>query len=84
MLEILQTQDKKKFKNLRQLLVRFTNQRLFADLFRLLYDEIESYGKGHINEVILTMSKYELSDRQVVDKEISDMGMLIEILNIIK
>ena len=83
-LEILQTQDKKNaFKNLRQLLAD-SQIRDYADLFRLLYDEINSYGKGHIAEVILTIAKYELSDAQVVDKEINAMAMLIEILNIIK
>ena len=83
-LEILETQDKKlAFKNLRQLLAD-SQIRDYAVLFRLLYDEIDSYGKGHIAEVILTIAKYELSDAQVVDKEINAMAMLIEILNIIK
>ena len=83
-LEILQTQDKKNaFKNLRQLLAD-SQIRDYADLFRLLYDEVDSYGKGHIAEVILTIAKYELSDAQVVDKEINAIAMLIEILNIIK
>ena len=83
-LEILQTQDKKNaFKNLRQLLAD-SQIRDYADLFRLLYDEVDSYGKGHIAEVILTIAKYELSDAQVVDKEINAMAMLIEILNTIK
>ena len=83
-LEILQTQDKKNaFKNLRQLLAD-SQIRDYADLFRLLYDEIESYGKGHIAEVILTIAKYELSDAQVVDKEINAMAMLIELLGVIK
>jgi replication factor C small subunit len=83
-LEILQTQDKKlAFKNLRQLLAD-SQIRDYADLFRLLYDDIDSYGKGHIAEVILTIAKYELSDAQVVDKEINAMAMLIEILNTIK
>ena len=83
-LEILQIQDKKNaFKNLRQLLAD-SQIRDYADLFRLLYDEVDSYGKGHIAEVILTVAKYELSDAQVVDKEINAMAMLIEILNITK
>ena len=83
-LEILQTQDKKNaFKNLRQLLAD-SQIRDYADLFRLLYDEVDSYGKGHIAEVILTIAKYELSDAQVVDKEINAMAMLIDILNTIK
>jgi DNA polymerase III delta prime subunit len=83
-LEILQTQNKKlAFKSLRQLLAD-SQIRDYADLFRLLYDEVDSYGKGHIAEVILTVAKYELSDAQVVDKEINAMAMLIEILNITK
>ena len=83
-LEILQTQDKKNaFKNLRQLLAD-SQIRDYADLFRLLYDEVDSYGKGHIAAVILTVAQYELSDAQVVDKEINAMAMLIEILNITK
>ena len=83
-LEILQTQDKKNaFKNLRQLLAD-SQIRDYADLFRLLYDEIESYGKGHIAEVILTIAKYELSDAQVVDKEINVMAMMLNILMSLK
>jgi len=83
-LEILQTQDKKlAFKNLRQLLAD-SQIRDYADLFRLLYDEVDSYGKGHIAEVILTIAHYDLSAAQVVDKEINAMALLIEILNIIK
>ncbi len=32
----------------------------FAELFRLLYDEVDDYGKGHIAECILTISRYQL------------------------
>jgi len=56
----------------------------FAELFRLLYDEVDDYGKGHIAECILTIGRYQLSDAQVVDKEINAMAMIIEILNILK
>jgi hypothetical protein len=56
----------------------------FADFFRLLYDEVDSYGSGHIAEVILLIAKYEQSDSQVVDKEINSMAMLIEILQEIR
>ena len=84
LLEILQTQDKKNaFKNIRQLLA--DNQiRDFADLFRLLYDEVDTYGKGHVAECILVIARYELSDSQVVDKEINAMAMIIELLGVIK
>jgi DNA polymerase III delta prime subunit len=84
LLEILEKQDRKSaFKNIRQLMLdaKITD---FADLFRLLYDEVDSYGKGHIAESILVIAKYELSDSQVVDKEINAMAMIIELLGVIK
>ena len=84
LLEILEKQDKKSaFNNVRQLMAnaKVTD---FADLFRLLYDEVDTYGKGHIAECILIIAKYELSDAQVVDKEINAMAMIIEILQVIK
>ena len=81
---VLKTQSKKDaFVTIRKMLA--DNQISdFADLFRLLYDEVDDYGKGHIAESILTIAKYQLSDAQVVDKEINAMAMLIEILGIIK
>ncbi len=84
LLEILKIQDKKDaFKNIRQLL---TDNRVrdYADLFRLLYDKVDDYGSGHAAECILIIAKYELSDSQVVDKEINAMAMLIELLQEIK
>ena len=84
LLEILKTQDKKNaFKNIRQLMADSKGTD-FADLFRLLYDEVDSYGSGKIADCILIIAKYELSDAQVVDKEINAMAMLIEILSTIK
>jgi DNA polymerase III delta prime subunit len=84
LLKILETQNKKDaFQNIRQLLLdaKITD---FADLFRLLYDEVDGYGSGHLAECILVIARYELSDGQVVDKEINAMAMLIELLTIIK
>ena len=84
LLKILETQNKKNaFKEIRQLLAdnKITD---FADLFRLLYDEVDSWGKGHVAECILIVARYELSDSQVVDKEINVMAMLIELLGVIK
>ena len=84
LLKILETQDKKTaFKDIRQLLAdnKITD---FADLFRLLYDEVDGYGKGHVAECILIIARYELSDSQVVDKEINAMAMLIELLGVVK
>jgi len=84
LLKILKTQDKKNgFKEIRQLLLdnKITD---FADLFRLLYDEVDDWGKGHVAECILIIARYELLDGQVVDKEINAMAMLIELLGVIK
>ena len=84
LLKILETQDKKTaFKEIRKLMAdnQITD---FADLFRLLYDEVDGYGKGHVAECILIIARYELSDSQVVDKEINAMAMIIELLGVIK
>ncbi len=51
-----------------------------SDIVR--YEDV--YGKGHIAECILVIAKYELSDSQVVDKEINAMAMIIELLGVIK
>ena len=84
LLKILETQNKKNaFKEIRQLLAD-TKITDFADLFRLLYDEVDNYGKGHVAECILVIARYELSDSQVVDKEINAMAMIIELLGVIK
>ena len=84
-LEILKSSKSKKetFTEIRQILAdaKVTD---FADFFRLLYDEVDSYGSGHIAECILVIAKYELSDAQVVDKEINVMAMIIELLRVIK
>ncbi len=84
LLKILKTQNKKTaFKDIRQLLAdnKITD---FSDLFRLLYDDVDDWGKGHVAECILILARYELSDSQVVDKEINAMAMLIELLGVIK
>jgi len=83
-LEILKTQDKKNsFKNIRQVLAdsKVTD---FSDLFRLLFDTVDDWGKGHVAECILVLSQYQQSDAVVVDKEINIMAMFIEILGVTK
>ena len=83
-LEILTTQDKKSaFQNIRQLLAdsKVTD---FSDLFRLMFDTVDDWGKGHIAECILILSKYQQSDAVVVDKEINVMAMFVELIGSIK
>ena len=84
LLEILKTQDKKNsFKNIRQLIAdsRVTD---FSDLFRLLFDTIDDWGRGHVAECILLLSQYQQSDAVVVDKEINIMAMFTEFIGVIK
>ena len=82
-LELLKQDKKSAFNGTRKVLVdsKVTD---YAELFRLLYDEVDGYGKGHVAECILIIAKYELSDAQVFDKEINAMAMIIEILGVIK
>ena len=84
LMEIIKKENKKDaFKNVRKLLAdsQVTD---FAELYKLMYDEVDSYGTGHIAECILIIAKYQLSDSQVVDKEINAMAMIIELLGVIK
>ena len=82
-LELLKQDKKSAFNGTRKVLAdsKVTD---YAELFRLLYDEVDGYGKGHVAECILIIAKYELSDAQVFDKEINAMAMIIEILGVIK
>ena len=82
-LELLKKDKKSAFNGIRQVLLdsKVTD---YAELFRLLYDDIEEYATGHLAEVILVIAKYELSDAHVVDKEINAMAMIVEILQEIK
>ena len=83
-LDILKTQDKKNsFKNIRQLLAdsKVTD---FSDLFRLLFDTVDDWGRGHVAECILVLAQYQQSDAVVVDKEINIMAMFIELIGKIK
>jgi DNA polymerase III delta prime subunit len=76
LMEIIKKESKKDaFKNVRKLL---------ADSQVTDFAEVDSYGTGHIAECILIIAKYQLSDSQVVDKEINAMAMIIELLGVIK
>ena len=84
LLEIIKKENRKDaFKNIRKLLAD-TQVPDFAEVYKLMYDEVDSYGTGHIAECILIIAKYQLSDSQVVDKEINAMAMIIELLGVIK
>ena len=56
----------------------------YAELYRLLYDEVDTYSNGKVAECILSIAEGEFNDVNVVDKEICFMSTLIKIMRIIK
>ena len=55
----------------------------YAELYRLLYDEIETYSHGKEAECILALAEGQYQDVQVVDKEINFMSTIVKLLRII-
>ena len=56
----------------------------YSELYRLLYDEVETYGKGKVAECILNIAEAQYQDVNVVDKEINFMSLIIRLLRVIK
>jgi replication factor C small subunit len=56
----------------------------YSELYRLLYDEVEVYGKGKEAECILNIAEAQYQDVSVVDKEINFMSLIIRLLRILK
>ena len=52
----------------------------FADLYRVLYDEIDSYGNGHIGPIILLIAEYQYKDSFSVNKDINVAAMFGQII----
>ena len=52
----------------------------YTELFRLLYDEIDSYGKDKVPEIIADISQGSYQDVLVVDKEINFIATVSNIL----
>jgi replication factor C small subunit len=70
-----------KFNDIRQLIAdnSITD---YEELYRLLYDEVETYSNGKIAECILAIAEGEYRDVQVVDKEINFMSTIIKLMRI--
>ena len=56
----------------------------YSELYKLLYDEVEVYGKGKEAECILNIAEAQYQDVHVVDKEINFMSLIIRLLRILK
>jgi len=56
----------------------------YAELYRLLYDEVENYSKGREAECILALAEGQFQDVHVVDKEINFVSTIIKLKRILK
>jgi hypothetical protein len=56
----------------------------YNELYKLLYDEIETYSHGKEAECILALAEGQYQDVQVVDKEINFMSTIVKLLRIIR
>jgi len=56
----------------------------YSEIYRLLYDEVETYSNGKVAECILNIAEAQYQDVSVVDKEINFMSLIIRLLRILK
>ena len=56
----------------------------YSELYKLLYDDVEVYGKGKEAECILNIAEAQYQDVNVVDKEINFMSLIIRLMRVIK
>ena len=71
-----------KFNDIRQLIAdnSITD---YSELYKLLYDEIETYSNGKEAECIIALAQGQYQDVNVVDKEINFMATILRLLKII-
>ena len=70
------------FNDIRQLIAdNFVND--YIELYKLLYDEVDTFAENQVSEVIIAIAEAQYRDQFVVDKEINFMALIINILNII-
>ena len=70
---------KEKFDGIRQLLAD-NHVRDFNQLFRYLYDNVDTFANGFVSTIILIIAEAQYKDSFVVDHEINSMAMFIQII----
>ena len=82
--EILKGSDAKpnKWKNIRQAVADARIQD-FTELYSFLYEKVDDYGSGNTSNIILILSESQHKDALVVDKEITFMSCIIQIVGIL-
>ena len=71
------------FKDIRQLTAD-NHIEDYNELFRLLYDEVDTYAPNAVPDAILKISDAQYKDAHAVDKEINFMALIINILKLEK
>ena len=71
------------FKDVRQLIADNSISD-YSELYRLLYDEIETYSNGKVAECIMAIAESQYKDTMVVDKEINFMSLIIELITLVR
>ena len=82
--DILKSKDDKrnKWKNIRQAVADARIQD-FTELYSFLYEKVDDYGGTNTSNIILILSESQHKDALVVDKEITFMSCIIQIIGII-
>jgi DNA polymerase III delta prime subunit len=70
---------KEKFDGIRQLLAD-NHVRDFNQMFRYLYDNVDTFANGFVSTIILIIAESQYKDSFVVDHEINAMAMFIQII----
>ena len=70
---------KEKFDGIRQLLAD-NHVRDYNQLFRYLYDNVDTFSNGFVSTIILIIAESQYKDSFVVDHEINAMAMFIQII----
>ena len=70
---------KEKFDGIRQLLAD-NHVRDFNQMFRYLYDNVDSFANGFVSTIILIIAEAQYKGSFVVDHEINAMAMFIQII----
>jgi DNA polymerase III delta prime subunit len=80
--EMLASKPDKKtlFTDIRQV-VADSQVKDYTALYKHLYDNLDTFAKGHIAGVILILAESQYKDSFVVDKEINISSMFIQIIN---
>jgi DNA polymerase III delta prime subunit len=79
--EILKSNDAKpnKWKTIRQAIADARVQD-FSEMYSYLYEKVDEYGGGNTSNIILILSESQSKDALVVDKEITFMSCIIQIV----